>query len=226
MYELSNPAAPRLLGFFNAGADLGTEGLTFISAADSPSGQPLVILTNEVSGTVSILTVAAPSPTQAVSRKFHGAAGTFDIALPGIECRNAGPTGFNHQVVFTFPNEVTYSGATFTGSGGSVNGSPTSPNAIEVTVNLANVTDAQTGTVTLSNVDNGVTTGDVTVPISFLLGDTNGNRSVNASDIGQTKSQAGQPVGGSNFRTDVTVDGSVTASDVGLVKSRTGSALP
>jgi hypothetical protein len=146
-----------------------------------------------VSGTVSILTVAVPSATQAVSRKFHGAAGTFDIALPGIECRNAGSTGFNHQVVFTFPDEVTYSGASFTGSGGTVTGSPTSPNAIEVTVNLGNVTDGQTGSVTLSNVNNGVTTGDVTFPISFLLGDTNGNGSVNASDIGQTNPKPASP---------------------------------
>lgn len=226
MYDLSNPAAPRLLGFFNAGPDLGTEGITFIPAADSPSGQPLLILTNEVSGTVSVLTVAAPGATQAVSRKFHGSAGAFDVALPGVECRIPGATGASHQVVFTFPDEVTYGGASFTGSGGAVSGAPTSPNAIEVTVNLTNVADAQTGSVTLSNVNNGTTTADVTVPISFLLGDTTGNGAVTASDIGQVKSQAGQPVTGLNFRADVTADGALTSSDIGLVKSRTGGTLP
>ena len=37
--------------------------------------------------------------------------------------------------------------------------------------------------------------------MSLLVGDTNANGVVNASDISQAKSQSGQAVRGSNFRT-------------------------
>ena len=60
----------------------------------------------------------------------------------------------------------------------------------------------------------------------MLVGDTGGNGSVNAADVGQTKSQSGNAVSGTNFREDVNADGSVNASDVGLVKSRSGNGLP
>ena len=63
--------------------------------------------------------------------------------------------------------------------------------------------------------------------MAILIGDTNGNGTVNATDIGQTKAQSGQAVTGSNFRLDVTVSGgSINASDIGLVKSRSGTQLP
>ncbi|HXA09773.1 MAG TPA: dockerin type I domain-containing protein, partial [Chthoniobacterales bacterium] len=60
----------------------------------------------------------------------------------------------------------------------------------------------------------------------LLIGDTTGDGTVNAGDIGQTKSQSGQPVTASNFREDVTVDGSINAGDIGLVKSKSGTGLP
>jgi len=57
-------------------------------------------------------------------------------------------------------------------------------------------------------------------------GDTNGNKTVNASDIGETKAQSGQAVTAANFRQDVTPNGSINASDIGLVKSRSGASVP
>ena len=62
--------------------------------------------------------------------------------------------------------------------------------------------------------------------MGLLLGDTNGNRSVNASDVSQTKAQSGQASTSSNFREDVNINGVINASDVSLVKSRSGTALP
>jgi hypothetical protein len=63
--------------------------------------------------------------------------------------------------------------------------------------------------------------------MGVLAGDTTGNGSVSATDIGQVKSQSGQAVNAVNFRADVTANGgSISASDIGLVKSKSGTQLP
>jgi hypothetical protein len=171
-------------------------------------------------------------PTAAVSRKNHGGT-NFDLNLlttiPAIECRSGG-TNKDYQIVLTFPAAVTFGGASvIPGSGGtaSLNGAPiTSPDGKEVTVNLTNVSNAQTITVTLTSVNDGTNTHDVSVQMSVLVGDTTADRSVNSADISQTKSQSGQAVGSTNFREDVTADGSINSADISLVKSKTGTALP
>lgn len=66
----------------------------------------------------------------------------------------------------------------------------------------------------------------VSVQVGFLMGDVNGNRVVNASDIGVVKSQSGNAVTAANFRDDVTADGSLNATDISLTKSRSGTGLP
>jgi hypothetical protein len=58
-----------------------------------------------------------------------------------------------------------------------------------------------------------------------LLGDTTGNKSVNASDISQTKTKGGEVVDASNFREDVTVSGDINSSDVAAVKAHSGDSL-
>jgi hypothetical protein len=60
----------------------------------------------------------------------------------------------------------------------------------------------------------------------MLIGDTNGNRVVNASDIVQVKGRVGLPVSNANFRDDLNVDGAISSADVALVKSRTGNSVP
>ncbi|MGH8093679.1 MAG: alkaline phosphatase family protein [Chthoniobacterales bacterium] len=163
---------------------------------------------------------------QAVSRKVHGSAGTFDIDLElSDECRSGGPTN-DYQIVLTFPSAVTFSSAAVTAGTGSVSSSSGSGTA-SVTVNLTGVSNAQNITLTLSGVSDGTgTTGSISVPMGVLIGDTTGDGAVNAGDIGQTKSQSGNAVTASNFREDVTVDGSINAGDIGLVKSKSGTGLP
>jgi hypothetical protein len=81
----------------------------------------------------------------------------------------------------------------------------------------------QTINVTLFGV-NGST--NVVIPMSILVGDTNANGTVNASDVSQTKSQVGVPVNSGNFREDVNANGAINAVDVAQVKAEVGTALP
>jgi hypothetical protein len=62
--------------------------------------------------------------------------------------------------------------------------------------------------------------------MSILIGDTNDNGTVNASDVAQTKAQSGQTITNSNFREDVNGNGVINASDVSLVKSKSGTGVP
>ncbi len=168
--------------------------------------------------------------TSAVSRKIHGAAGTFDVDLPltgtpGVECRD---TNGNHTLVFTFTNTVVGGSATVTSAGGgSVLGPPIFVGNT-MTVNLTGVTNVQQVTIKLSGVTDASAhvLPDTTVDMIALAGDTTANKTVNATDVSQTKIQSGTPVNAANFRNDVVVDGSINSSDISLVKLRTGTAVP
>ncbi len=94
----------------------------------------------------------------------------------------------------------------------------------QVTVDLTGVLNAQQIVLTLSGVGDGVATEAVSIPMAILLGDTNGDSVVDASDVAQTKGQSGQAVSTSNFRTDVNVSGTITASDVASVKAQVGTS--
>ena len=171
------------------------------------------------------------APVGAVSRKTHGSVGDFDVNLPltgqpGIEDRTGGASG-NHKVVVTFAVPVTVGSATVTpGAGGTGSVSSFTVNNTQVTINLTNVSNAQTLTVNLLGVNGGGNSGDVGVPMAVLTGDTNADRFTDAVDVAQTKSQSGKAVTLSNFREDANVDGFIDAVDVALVKSKSGTALP
>jgi hypothetical protein len=171
---------------------------------------------------------AAPQLASAVSRLTHGGAGDFDVALPltgtaGVEDRSSS----TYNIVLTFTNGPITAGTAMVTAGTGTAGSPTFSGST-MTVPLTGVANAQTLTLTVNNVS---MAGEGTLPsasvnIGFLIGDTGGNGSVNAADVGQTKAQSGNPVTATNFREDLNHDGNVNASDVGLVKSRTGTAIP
>lgn len=168
------------------------------------------------------------SPLSVVSRKTHGAAGTFDVDLlvngnTGVECRSGGASG-NHQLILTFANPVTIGSASVTTGTGSV--SNTTISGSQVTLDLSGVANAQQIVLTLSGVNDGANSNNVIIPVRVLLADTSGNSTVNASDVSQTKAQIGQATTGSNFRTDVNLSGTITASDVSAVKSKVGTVIP
>lgn len=68
VYNVSDPAAPFFVTYANnanregnaeegTAGDVGPEGLVFISAEDSPTGAPLLVVTNEVSGSTTIYSI-------------------------------------------------------------------------------------------------------------------------------------------------------------------------
>jgi hypothetical protein len=230
--------------FINLGAQPGPYTHVITGLATDPGGEASWTITNpgfagtftyDGAGNINLNITAVPPPLQlttAVSRKTHGAAGTFDINLPlggtpGVECRSGGAGG-NHTLVFSFTNNIT-SGSVIVATTGtaSLSGTPLfSGNTM--TVNLTNVTNAQRLTIYLSNVTDNFAQvlPDTAVNMGVLLGDTNGNGSVSSSDVAQTKAQSGQPVTGSNFREDVNANGTISSTDVAIVKSEVGTALP
>jgi DNA-binding beta-propeller fold protein YncE len=71
VYDVTSPTAPRFVEYVNnrnfAGSpaagtagDLGPEGLVYIARSDSPIDSPLLVVTNEISGTTSIYAVEQP----------------------------------------------------------------------------------------------------------------------------------------------------------------------
>ncbi|MCI3924683.1 S-layer homology domain-containing protein [Paenibacillus sp. TRM 82003] len=70
VYDVTTPSAPTFVSFVNmrdvnesGKGDLGPEGLDFVPAADSPTGKPLLLTGNEVSGTLAVFEMsAAASP--------------------------------------------------------------------------------------------------------------------------------------------------------------------
>ncbi len=205
----------------------------------TPDGQTAYMITGTATGDnntsrsfVYSLNVGTNPPlqcTSVVSRKTHGTAGTFDINLPltgepGLESRS---TGGNHTLVVTFNNALVSGSASVIGGTGSIAGNP-SFSGNTMTINLTGIADMQRVTVMLSNVTNSFSQvmAEMPVTLNVLAGDTNGNKTVNASDVGMTKAESGVAITAVNFRADVNASGTVNATDIGLVKASTGHSVP
>ncbi len=167
-----------------------------------------------------------------VSRKTHGSAGDFDIKLAplvpptstAVECRAEGAA---YHVVFLFAQPVTFTGASSTSGAVTTNPAPGSSPTSEVTVNLTGVSATpQTVTVSLLGASAGAAPADFTARMSVVVGDTDGNGSVNSTDVSQTKAESGSVTDEDNFRRDVSTNGLINSTDVSIVKSRSGTGLP
>jgi plastocyanin len=210
--------------------DLSDQPAVYMHTFSQPGTYSYFCLAHCDFGMTGTVTVSGATPLQlatAVSRKTHGAAGTFDINLPlsgtpGLESR----TG-DYTMVATFTNNVVSGNASVTSGVGTVNGAPVFSNNT-MTINLTGVATAQTLTVTLSNVTDVFSQVLPDTPISMrvLIGDTNANGTVNAADVSQTKSQLGQSVAASNFREDPNANGVINSADVAIVKSHLGQGVP
>ena len=173
-------------------------------------------------------------PVSAVSRKTHGSAGTFDVDLPltgkpGIEDRT-GPQAGRHKVVVTFSVPVSVQNVTVTPGTGKIasldSTTPFSVNNTEVTVNLTNVSNAQTLSINLIGVSGGGKSGNVSIPMSVLLADVDATGRVDGNDVSDVQSHTRQTVNLANFRYDIDTTGRIDGNDVSTTAGHTRTSLP
>ena len=172
--------------------------------------------------------LAAPTLQSAVSRKVHGAAGTFDLPLSLV---STSPTteprqGQAQTIVFTFDKPRQRGDGDHHGRRATA-GAPTF-SGNDVIVGLAGVTNQQYVTVSLTNVasTDGGTGGSGSVRIGFLLGDVNGSRVVSLADLGLVNAQLSQPVTAANHLKDLNASGTLTLADKGIANASLTKALP
>jgi sugar lactone lactonase YvrE len=216
------PAAQAMLSY-PGGVAFDPGGNLFIADGTYPYGN------NRIR---EVFLVPPAQLNSAVSRKAHGSAGTFDVDLTnggGIECRSGG-AGAGYTLVFTFANPLIKVGSAAVTSGtGSVASSNIDPaDAHNYIVSLAGVSNAQTITVSLTNLTDSA--GDFSSVISaamgVLLGDVNASRRVDAADVSSVRQQTLQPVTASNFRNDINASGRIDAADVSIARQQTLTSLP
>jgi hypothetical protein len=168
-----------------------------------------------------------------VSRKIHGGAGAFNVDLPlhstGIECRSGGANG-DYTIVFTFANTLaSVGGASVTHGTGSVASSNIdSSDTHNYIVNLTGVTNAQTITVSLTNVNDsaGDSSAGISISMGMLLGDVNASGMVDGNDVSAVQSHTRQSVNSTNFRYDVNASGLIDGNDVSITQGQTRTSLP
>ncbi len=216
----SDPSKTATPSFFTLNTPVPPFGTTTISTTISPVGPLETVLytltvhsanleiccSRDLSFTASCKRIIR----DASSRLTHSDAGSFDIDMPltgtsGVEDRDGSG---NYLAVFTFDAPVTSGEATIV-SGTATAGTPTF-SGNEMQVPLTGVADQQNVTVEVSNVDGEEGTDDVV--FGFLIGDVNGDRTVNNTDGSQVKANNGQPVTASNFRDDINLSGRVDKS--------------
>jgi beta-lactam-binding protein with PASTA domain len=189
------------------------------ASVDAGSSVDLVIST----GT----TTPPPAFVSAVSRKVHGAAGTFNLSLslvptaPSTEPR----TGPAQTIVFTFNKAPT--GAVVAVTEGTATAAPPTFSGNDVIVPLTGVANQQYVTIALSNVASadGGTGGSASVRIGFLLGDVNQNRVISVADLGLVNAQLAQVVTSANFLKDVNASGTLTVADKAITNANLTKSL-
>ncbi len=168
-----------------------------------------------------------------VSRKMHGSAGAFDLALPTVGTPATEPrvpgTNNGYQLVYTFPVAISAIGDTVVTQGvATVASAVAGPDTNQVTVNLTGVSNAQRLVVTLSQVQDtaGKTLAGIPAHLNVLVGDVDGSGRTDSGDVTMVRNQNVQAVNQSNFLFDVNLSGRIDSGDVTTTRASTVTALP
>jgi len=191
--------------------------------------------------TITITGVGAQAPVllSVVSRKVHGAAGTFDLPIDLAAPINGNVTiepramGAEHLLIFHFDRPISSTfGFHVTGSDNApvnLDWKAVNPSGNDVEFRLTNTPGMEiTGATRLSiafDFVNGLPSA-AKASMGFLLGDIDGTGAVDASDISEMKKRSGQVATQENFKFDLNASGQVTAADIMAVKKKQGLALP
>ena len=88
--NVNDPANPRLVQYLNnrslttGAGDQGPEGLVFVSAANSPTGSPLLILANEISSTVAVYQIGLRGVVTALKSRLLAPAALYCYPNPTV----------------------------------------------------------------------------------------------------------------------------------------------
>lgn len=113
VYNMSDPLKPVFIQYINTPEDQGVEGLTFVPAASSPTGKPLLITSAEVSRTVSVFEVNVPIINVVESSGLVNNDGTICTgAAIGLTATGGGSgyvwsNGSTSQTIWVTPQETT-----------------------------------------------------------------------------------------------------------------------
>ena len=182
--------------------------LSFFSAAIAPAGEP-----NTHSATTNTLASFA-------SRVTHGAAGSFDIAMP-----LTGAPGIENRIVDIYIGVATYAENIDTACECyyELDGARTNAALVDGMVALFEFSTLTSFQVNLVTVFCG---GSETV-VSFALAyaDVDASGLVNRNDKLQVRASIGMPLTNSDFRDDVNADGKIDQRDGIVVRAYKGRSL-
>ena len=180
-----------------------------------------VSVTPSDSAVYPLLSVVSRKTHSGIDRNLPVAIGLPPGAPVTVEPRSIGG---GHLLVFEFDLQIGITGnVTVSPAVGSV-----SATAIgnEIFVALSGIPDNRRITVNITGINGINSTINATATLGFLVGDVNGNGSVNAGDISAVKAQVGQTITANNFRFDLNAAGGISQADVSMVKARSGVVLP
>ena len=167
-----------------------------------------------------------------VSRKVHGGAGTFVVAINpatligGLIDVEPRAIGTGHTIVFSFNNSITSTGTVTSLDAASAPIGTVSAviSGNDVIVTLTAIPDNRRAKITLTGVNG--TAVVASASIGFLIGDQNNSRSITGTDIGVVRGRSGQAVTAVNFKSDLNASGTLTGTDVSIVRPRSGLVIP